>query len=70
MIIELKQVTVKAESRYERDTDESHRSVGVTNHILTLEIPLPGGKATYEFPITEGHFKSLEQASKLSEATK
>lgn len=64
--MDIKNVKVTTSKQY--ISDDEARPTGRYEYRLNLDIPLPGGKASYEFQLTEKQYKSLEMASKLSEA--
>ncbi len=51
-------VTVSTGANYLADVSE-------TTYVLILELPLPGGKAIYEVPITKAFKDNLETAATL-----
>lgn len=57
----LEKVTVKTESYYP-ESDSYHR-----DYRVVLEIPLPGGKAVYELPISKDVYENLNTAAGLAQ---
>lgn len=60
-MIRLANVTVEIHCKNELEKEEYNRM-----YYLILSIPLPGGTARYEIPISEPQYKSLIFADKLA----
>lgn len=64
----IKNCTVSTEYNYKQVDSEDPFITEEKKYVVRIEIPLPGGKATYELPSSLAINNNIEQAAKLGDS--